>query len=140
MCRHNWNTWNYQPYFGLGAGAHGFVDGVRTRNVASVAAYIQRMNNLQGEWPAAEEVTTITAEEQMREWMFVGLRKTEVGVSRRDFAERFDRKIDEVFPEALAWCERNELLEEFGPGCESLRLTARGRLLGNQVFMQFLGE
>lgn len=140
MCRHNWNTWNYQPYFGLGAGAHGFVNGVRTRNAASVAAYIQRMRAPQGEWPAAEEVAAIPFEEQMREWMFVGLRKTEAGVSRRDFAERFGREIDEIFPEALAWCERNELLEEFGPERESLRLTDRGRLLGNQVFMQFLGE
>jgi oxygen-independent coproporphyrinogen-3 oxidase len=140
MCRHNWNTWNYQPYFGLGAGAHGFIDGVRTRNVSSVAAYIQKLRNGQGDWPAAEEIERILPKEQMREWMFVGLRKTEVGVSRYDFEARFGMKMDKVFPSALDWCQRNGLVEEIGAGGESLRLTARGRLLGNQVFMQFLAE
>lgn len=40
--RHNQQYWLNLPYLGLGAGAHGFAENVRTRNVLAPQAYINR--------------------------------------------------------------------------------------------------
>jgi oxygen-independent coproporphyrinogen III oxidase len=44
-CQHNLQYWRNQPYFGFGAGAHGFINRVRTRNVRGVKTYIERISN-----------------------------------------------------------------------------------------------
>ncbi len=44
-CLHNIRYWNNEPYMGLGASAVSYIDGVRTKNVASVSAYIERFND-----------------------------------------------------------------------------------------------
>lgn len=43
-CQHNIQYWRNLPYLGCGAGAHGYFHGVRTANVLSPVAYIQRMS------------------------------------------------------------------------------------------------
>ncbi len=43
-CQHNIQYWRNLPYLGCGAGAHGYFHGVRTANVLSPSAYIQRMS------------------------------------------------------------------------------------------------
>jgi oxygen-independent coproporphyrinogen-3 oxidase len=43
VCLHNLQYWRNLPYFGFGAGAHGYVDGFRTANVLSPVAYIHRL-------------------------------------------------------------------------------------------------
>ncbi len=43
QCRHNMQYWRLQPYFGLGAGAHGYLDGIRTVNAGQIGVYIQKM-------------------------------------------------------------------------------------------------
>ena len=68
----------------------------------------------------------------------VGLRLLEEGVSEKTFSERFGLPLSQVFSieiqdlvqkGLLEWCEQPE---------KRLRLTNRGHLLGNQVFMQFV--
>lgn len=44
-CRHNLQYWHNDPYLGLGAGAHGYVNGYRYSNVMSPTVYISRMEN-----------------------------------------------------------------------------------------------
>jgi oxygen-independent coproporphyrinogen III oxidase len=139
-CRHNFNTWRYQPYFGLGAGAHGFIGHTRTANVGPIPAYIHKMSSPQSPWPAAEEVESLDTWEEMQEWMMVGLRLTDEGVSQASFLERFGISYQEVFGTQLSKCIQSGLLEEFGENVDRIRLTPRGRLLGNQVFMQFVGN
>ena len=65
-----------------------------------------------------------------------GLRLTREGVSAQDFQERFGRELREVFGQEIDELLRFGLLEWAG---DSLRLTPHGRLLGNQVFMRFVG-
>jgi oxygen-independent coproporphyrinogen-3 oxidase len=83
---------------------------------------------------------------EMQETMMLGLRLTREGVQTSGFRERFGRDLMDVFRKEINDLLRLGLLEwvEVKP-CEGsepsqglLRLTKRGRLLGNQVFMQFV--
>jgi oxygen-independent coproporphyrinogen-3 oxidase len=71
----------------------------------------------------------------MGEFMMTGLRLTREGVSDADFRSRFGRGLFDVYEKEAGDLIRKGLLEWTG---ERLRLTRRGRLLGNQVFMQFI--
>ena len=51
------------------------------------------------------------------------------------FRSRFGRSIDDVFPAEIAALAARGLLERRP---DAVRLTAVGRLLGNQVFAEFL--
>ncbi|BBW95539.1 radical SAM family heme chaperone HemW [Geobacillus sp. FSL W8-0032] len=131
--RHNLTYWNNEEYYGIGAGAHSYIDGVRRENIGPVRHYIAAIER--GEWPH-RAVRRLTVREQMEEELFLGLRKTE-GVSKARFRQKFGCEMDDVFGAAI----RRELacgrLEETNG---HLRLTKRGRLLGNEVFAAFLGE
>ena len=141
-CRHNLQYWRNLPYLGIGAGAHGFAGGIRTSNVLTPDAYIQRMsgsvNLAELTFPqtlATLEALPIDLETEMRETMMMGLRLTREGVSDAKFQERFNTSIKSVFAQEVKKLLDWDLLEWAG---DVLRLTPRGRLLGNQVFMQFV--
>ena len=130
--RHNMTYWNNEYYYGFGAGAHSYMNGVRYVNVGSIKKYIQLIEH--GKLPYVD-THVVSKEEQMEEHMFLGLRKTE-GVSKREFLARYGKTVHEVFSEAIARQKRNGLLEETD---EAIVLTHRGKLLGNEVFQSFLG-
>ncbi|MBN1370554.1 MAG: radical SAM family heme chaperone HemW [Anaerolineaceae bacterium] len=143
-CRHNLQYWYNLPYLGLGAGAHGYSHGRRTANVRGVGQYIQAVR---GGWqtfpesPANESVTGILRRDEIGETMMVGLRLTEEGVSARRFLERFGEPLEAVYSDPIANFNKIGLLEWAREGDERcLRLTRRGRLLGNQVFAAFLAD
>lgn len=141
-CQHNLQYWRNLPYLGLGAGAHGYAEGVRTANVLSPASYIKRCKNGQaGEFPrtpATAHVLPIGPDTEMRETMMMGLRLTREGVSRSAFERRFERSMQEVFGQEIDQLREMRLLEWGEDGGDIVRLTDRGRLLGNQVFMRFV--
>ena len=78
----------------------------------------------------------------MSEFMMTGLRLTNEGVSTTEFEKRFGSKLPEVYGKEIEELLKFELLEsktsEVSETLEVLRLTSRGRLLGNQVFMRFV--
>ena len=144
-CKHNLQYWRNEPYFGLGAGAHGFAHGVRTANVLSPAAYAQRCasdfsngNKPFPQTPATVDVRQIDRETEMGETMMMGLRLTEEGVSSKRFEARFGVSLEAAFDKPIRDLQRAGLLEWAGDAGEVLRLTQRGRLLGNRVFMEFI--
>jgi oxygen-independent coproporphyrinogen-3 oxidase len=140
QCRHNLQYWRNRPYFGFGAGAHGFVDGLRVSNVLRIKTYIERCQaEFSGQFPLSPATVNrqeITSMIEMQETMLTGLRLTREGVSARGFQERFGRELREVFGQEIDELLRLGLLEWAG---DSLRLTPHGRLLGNQVFLRFVG-
>jgi oxygen-independent coproporphyrinogen III oxidase len=140
-CRHNLRYWLNLPYLGFGAGAHGCATGKRYANIRSVEKYIERMNTGGPRrfplTPAVSRSTRRTREEEMRETMWLGLRLTEAGVSRAGFRRRFDLDFREIFRKEIDPTVAGGLLEWARDG-DSLRLTPRGRLLGNQVFQLFV--
>lgn len=143
-CRHNLQYWRGLPYLGFGAGAHGFSHGVRTENVSAVREYIARIQQGQeGEFPASPACKTavnLSSWEQMQEYMMVGFRLTDEGVSRKLFRDRFDAAIDEMFEKQIKRLLKQRLIE-INPGDEDrYRLTLSGRLFGNRVFTEFVGN
>jgi len=139
---HNQQYWRNLPYLGLGAGAHGYVNGYRTMNALAPAAYIQRMaNGASREFPrtpATVNATPIDAQRDMGETMMMGLRLLQEGVSDETFTKRYGQGIEAAFPEALKLLHGKGLLAWHENGTRQLRLTERGMMLGNQVFMEFV--
>ncbi|PLT34644.1 radical SAM family heme chaperone HemW [Bacillus sp. V5-8f] len=130
--RHNLTYWNNEEYFGFGAGAHGYVSGKRVANYGPLKKYMTPLE--EGKLPLIEEHLVPVAE-QMEEEMFLGLRKNE-GVSLELFRKKFSVEMSKVFGEPLE--EQRKLgLIEMNTDC--VRLTRKGKLLGNEVFQSFLG-
>lgn len=144
-CRHNLQYWRNLPYLGFGAGAHGFAAGVRTANVLSPAAYIQRMAEASNSarppappfphTPAVQTAHSIDRAAEIGETMMMGLRLVREGVSNTNFCARFGQPLTELFGLQIERLTRLGLLEWHD---DCLRLTRRGRLLGNQVFVEFI--
>ena len=141
-CKHNLQYWRTLPYLGMGAGAHGFADGFRTSNVLAPAAYIQRFK--QGgifQFPRTAATATIEKIDEQRamgEVMMMGLRLVKEGVARQSFSDRFRRGLDEVYGHQIEKLQNLGLLESVNGDQNAIRLTQRGRLLGNQVFIEFI--
>jgi oxygen-independent coproporphyrinogen-3 oxidase len=138
-CRHNLVYWRNEPYLGFGAGAHSFEfssdapeGGRRWWNVRPVSAYIKRMRS----GPEAREgEEIINPSLAMGETMMVGLRLVKEGVKDDRFRARFGLGLADVFGATIERLVADGLLEGMAEG---VRLTPRGRLLGNQVFAAFL--
>jgi oxygen-independent coproporphyrinogen-3 oxidase len=141
-CTHNLQYWRNLPYIGCGAGAQGWIQGIRTLNTLSPAAYIKRLRERENDnFPrtaATIKAHNIDREMHMAETMMMGLRLVKAGVSLKDFAERFGQPLDSVYSAQLKELESNHLLERAGPQDDSLRLTPKAVLLGNQVFSEFV--
>ena len=151
-CKHNLQYWRGLPYLAFGAGGHGYANGYRYSNVIRIKTYIDRLANIEArisniEFPLSPATVNHhkqTAADEMGEFMMTGLRLTREGVSSAAFYQRFGRELIEVYPKEIDELIRFGLLEwnketseTFGAS-DILRLTSRGRLLGNQVFMRFI--
>jgi oxygen-independent coproporphyrinogen-3 oxidase len=141
-CHHNLQYWRNLPYLGFGAGAHGFAGGIRTVNINSPEAYIQSQKKPISLkkfplTPATIEYFPIDQETEMLETMMMGLRLTREGISRSVFYDRFQQELDDVFGDKVEKLIEWDLLEWVCPDRDILRLTKRGRLLGNRVFAEF---
>jgi oxygen-independent coproporphyrinogen-3 oxidase len=150
QCRHNLQYWRNQPSLGFGAGAHGCANGLRISNVLRTRTYIERLspehlipNYLIPDYsfplsPATVNRTRLTPYIEMQETLMLGLRLTEEGVSLQAFHARFGQNLMDVFANEVDELVSLGLLEWIQTS-QVLRLTKRGRLLGNQVFMRFVG-
>ncbi len=129
--RHNLTYWNNEEYYGFGAGAHGYTAGKRTQNAGPLKKYF---TTIDGTGFPYVSVHPVTKQEQMEEELFLGLRKTE-GVSKRTFLQKFGLRLDAIFQKQIEEQTRLGLIEET---TEAIRLTRKGKLLGNEVFQSFL--
>jgi oxygen-independent coproporphyrinogen-3 oxidase len=140
-CRHNLQYWRNEPYLGFGAGAHGWAEGVRYSNVLAPAAYIQRISaNEARTYPLSAAVShsaQLEPEDAMGETMMMGMRLVREGVTSAEFERRFDVSLAARYPRELESLRHRGLIEWDG---ERARLTRAGRLLGNEVFREFLME
>jgi oxygen-independent coproporphyrinogen-3 oxidase len=131
MCRHNLTYWRNEFWLGVGAGAHSWMGGQRWANAPHPREYVAALER--GDAPVAE-TEPIDRRLEMGETMMMGLRLAE-GVADARFRARFGVGLEAAFGESLAQLQSIGLLVWDG---YVARLTARGRLLGNQVFMHFL--
>lgn len=147
-CQHNLQYWRNLPYLGLGAGAHGYSGGQRTTNVSKPSRYIQNLQtndvgNIQSDYPfprtpANAKAIPIERDEEIKETMMMGLRLTGEGISRQGFIARFGNPPESIYSKEIDELVGLGLLEWDQQTRERLRLTKRGRLLGNQVFLRFV--
>jgi oxygen-independent coproporphyrinogen-3 oxidase len=131
-CRHNLVYWRYEPYLGFGPGAHSFDGRRRWWNVRPVPQYVQRLEA--GQSPERDG-ETIDVRLAMGEFMMLGLRLVHEGVRDEHFRARFGLSVFDAFGGEIDGLVQRGLLERRAGG---VRITPEGRLLGNQVFAEFL--
>lgn len=164
-CVHNKVYWQRGNYLGLGIGSASLIRNVRFHNMTDILNYVNLMlgkNEIEdaskehgGKFHAGkdylkkenaekeqvnklrEDVQELPVEEEMEEFMFLGLRMME-GVSERKFYENFGRRFEEVFPGVIEKHEKLGLLEVTGEEFVHLRLTPHGIDVSNQVFVDFM--
>ncbi|CAG9619375.1 radical SAM family heme chaperone HemW [Sutcliffiella rhizosphaerae] len=130
--RHNITYWDNDEYFGIGAGAHGYVNGNRITNHGPLKKYMDAIKETGFPYKETHHVTKV---ESMEEEMFLGLRKSK-GVSEAIFKEKFSVELISVFREPIESNFAKGLLERHEG---HIRLTKKGKFLGNEVFQAFLG-
>jgi len=128
--RHNTMYWCNRAYYGLGAGAHGYMNHQRHVNVKGIQPYIDATKT---GLPIMEQFE-VTKQEAMEDFMMVGLRMLE-GVRNADFMNQFGETIEAHFEPVLAQLLGKGLLER---SVDGYKLSKQGILLGNEVFGSFL--
>jgi len=129
--KHNCHYWENGEYIGLGAGAHSHLNHRRWANCTDLVSYMEMVNR--GELPVAE-VEHVSLDQEMAETMFLGLRLIE-GINMAAFERRFGVPVDGAFGRAIARHKATGLLT-VDDG--RLKLSPRGLLLANEVFVDFL--
>src|SRR5699024_304893 len=129
--RHNHLYWRNDDYYGLGAGAHSYIKGVRRVNAGWTKKYIRLINESNN---ACVEEHTVPLQEKMEEEMFLGLRET-IGVSRQHFQKRYGQPIEDIFGDALNNLTKKQLIKVDE---DRITLTKQGVFLGNEVFQEFI--
>jgi oxygen-independent coproporphyrinogen-3 oxidase len=124
--RHNLKYWTRQPYLGFGVDAHSMLTSrdaaVRFSTPDTLEQYVAG---------ASFNHNLIDLEAALEETFFLGLRLNR-GVDLDQVAHEFDlRRLIPIIDELI----NDALLERQG---SVIRLTARGRLLSNEVFERFL--
>jgi len=129
--RHNLKYWTRQPYLGFGLDAHSMLQAARPRadfecvrfgNTDDLSEYMAGSSR--------REAANVSTQQSNEESLFLGLRLNrgvDATTMNRTALSNFESEIHELA--ALG------LLEHEG---NCLRLTARGRLLSNEVFERFI--
>lgn len=148
-CRHNMTYWTGIEYLGLGLGASSYFNGYRYKNITDLNEYIQKcrgelsvQNILSGanggmpDSPLTDEVITLTVNDKIEEYMFLGLRLKK-GVSIRLFQQQFKVPMDEVYGKVIEKLKQEGLLLQQG---DRLRLSKKGTDLANYAMSHFILE
>ena len=130
--RHNLMYWDNAEYYGIGAGASGYVYGVRYKNHGPIRHYLQAVEA--GHARVQEEVLTL--KEKMEEEMFLGLRKKS-GVSKKRFEEKFGVSFEDQYGAVVSELTEQGLLV---PDRDIVRMTKQGLFLGDTVAEKFILE
>ena len=122
QCRHNLIYWRNEEYLGFGPGAYSFVDGVRSRHVESLEAYVAR--------PHAKAETLRLTEREIRIETLIQCFRLAEGLSKAYYQYRFGRSVRDDFGACLdGLLERGLLVEDEN----AIRPTTRGFELNNEI-------
>lgn len=147
--RHNIVYWTGGQYIGFGIGAASYFKGERFSNIKNMDNYIEICEDIREEltkdtdrvrlYDSAanilrENVETIYIESRIEEFMYLGLRMTG-GVSRKEFNERFNRDIYDVYGEVInKYCGQGYMISEG----DNIRLTDKGIDISNYILADFI--
>ena len=130
-CRHNVGYWTRQDYLGFGLGASSLYGKERFANTADMKKYLKNSKNPE---KIREKEPSLTREDEMAEFMFLGLRMTK-GISKADFQRCFGCTIESVYGEVLEQYESMELLLEKDG---RIFLSREGIHVSNSIMAEFL--
>ncbi len=119
--RHNSRYWKCHEYIGVGAGASSYLDGVRSKNTSPLLTYHNEV----------EEI--LSPVDKMSEFMILGLRMTDEGVSIKEFQDRFGADVYDIFGKQLKKYSRFITLDG-----DVLKLTKEAYYISNAVLSEFL--
>ena len=130
-CRHNVGYWTRQDYLGFGLGASSLYGKERFANTTDMKKYLENSKNPE---KIREKEPSLTREDEMAEFMFLGLRMTK-GISKADFQRCFGCTIESVYGEVLEKYESMELLLEKDG---RIFLSREGIHVSNSIMAEFL--
>ncbi|HEO8370004.1 TPA: oxygen-independent coproporphyrinogen III oxidase [Streptococcus agalactiae] len=130
--RHNLMYWDNVEYYGVGAGASGYLDGIRYRNRGPIQHYLKGVS--EGNARLSEEV--LSKNEMMEEELFLGLRKKE-GVSIGKFEQKFGTSFEKRYGQIVQELQSDGLLKENNG---FIQMTKKGLFLGDTVVEKFIVE
>lgn len=130
-CRHNLAYWNMDNWIGVGSAAASYINGKRIKNISSVEEYI---NSIKDKGEAVEEIINNSKNDDMEEFMFMGLRKIN-GIDENEFKNRFSMNINDVYGEILnKYIGEGLLIRESG----RIFLSEKGIEISNVIMADFL--
>ena len=138
-CRHNIGYWKRVEYLGFGIGAASLFKGERFSNTSDINRYMHILEedvmNADEIWDSLNENTeSLTQNDEMEEFMFLGLRMTD-GVSKSDFKKIFNCDIEAVYGNVIEKLANQNLIKEAG---DLITLTDKGIDISNIVLANFL--
>lgn len=131
MCRHNAGYWQRREYLGFGLGASSLYGGMRFSNTHQMQEYLKESRNPD---QIRQDVTVLSRNERIEEFMFLGLRMTE-GISEKKFEENFDVRLMDVYGDILQKYEETGFVEHIET---KWRLTRKGIHVSNHILADFL--
>lgn len=149
-CRHNIKYWERCNYIGFGIGAASLYDNIRYTNISDINRYMDILLNNENNkdyccyekntrqsddvWLLRMDVEELSKEDEMSEYMFLGLRKTK-GIDINDFKEKFGCDIYDVYDKQIKDNIAAGLLVKNG---DYLYLSQRGIDISNTVMSDFI--
>ena len=131
MCRHNAGYWQRREYLGFGLGASSLYGGRRFSNTHQMQEYLKESRNPD---QIRQDVTVLSRNERIEEFMFLGLRMTE-GISEKKFEENFDVRLMDVYGDILQKYEETGFMEHIET---KWRLARKGIHVSNHILADFL--
>lgn len=128
--KHNLKYWSFEDYLGLGLGSHSKISDQRFFNKASFSAYIK---DLQAGILPIKERENLSRQDQINEYIFMGLRKTR-GFSYKLLEEKFDLNFFREYDKDIS---KNLDLAYIEIDGDFIRLSNKGLDFSNQVELDF---
>jgi oxygen-independent coproporphyrinogen-3 oxidase len=129
--RHNERYWAREDVLGIGPAAASHVGERRTRNLRARGVWARALATGAAPFDEDERIDVAAAR---RETLYLGLRRLE-GVSRAAFLRRFGDPPERWFAREIEALRERELICDEGG---RLRLTERGILFADEVFLEFV--
>ena len=131
MCRHNAGYWQRLEYLGFGLGASSLYGGMRFSNTHQMQEYLTDSRKPE---QIRKDVTVLSRNEQIEEFMFLGLRMTE-GISEKNFEENFNVRLMDIYGDILQKYEETGFMEHIET---KWRLPRKGIHVSNHILADFL--
>jgi oxygen-independent coproporphyrinogen-3 oxidase len=131
--RHNQRYWARREYLGLGVSAASQLGDRRLHNLASRADWERELDSGR---LAEAECETLSERDVRRETLYLGLRQLD-GVRRGAWLRRFGAPPEHDFPMEIAELRALGLVTD---AAGALRLTERGILFADEVFLRFVAS